>query len=586
MTVAWKLAMGKSDKDKPKEVPAKPTKKSKTINKVARNGTATAKKVANDNGNSTANNSTNGKEQPTSKVETTDGNAAPGPTPTNANSPKVEPPKIAPLQKVCMVDAPGKAVAVITTKQEPTTEASKDDTASYNASTVNDGPSLPNANQAPKNVASKGSTSFSKRGHFMRRLSRSVGRNVSENKGNTNNGNISGAYLIEPLTEDRANNEHVKTVSDTPADPGTDGAKNTAPTSEPQPETVAKAVLLLGTPSSNGDAEPATKPTNAEVGSSRDIKRGSAEVCPSNTTTTPTQPIRSLATTRDILLAASLSRQGSILPIASYPKLSMSTPLTEEKLKLDERSHVKRLFRAVGNEDVTTIVSLLASGLVSPDVVSAGGITPLVYAAARGLFDSTEALIMHSADLNRMSEASFAAFKPTQVASASKLEDGMQTSEPRTALMTAAEHGRLRVAELLLLAGADDGIIAPDGQIALRLAALNGHHDIAEMLPERNDGAAERIAYKLAPARSHMRNAVLCIQIVWFITVFISAWVWGLMLKACKLEESWARFCASVKADLILIQDGWKWTKDKFMAGIEWFLAYWPLLIAYGEDVV
>lgn len=291
------------------------------------------------------------------------------------------------------------------------------------------------------------------------------------------------------------------------------------------------------------------------------------------------------ASTRDLLSATTLSGQGRPLPLTRYPELSMLSSLSEDKILTIERQHIKRLFIAVGTEDTPVLASLLSSGLVSPDVFSAGGITPLVYASAHGLINSTEVLIFHSADVNLMANAAFAAFAPAEVAAASKLKDGMAFSEPRTALMAAAAAGRLRVVKLLLLAGADDSIIAPDGQIALRLACVNGHTHVAKILPALNAGAAQRVKYKLAQAVVHYEDAVRFLQLVLWITLLLATWGWTTLLILTGLEESWARFCHRAREDLVLLRQGWMWCCNTMGQGVKWCKLHWPQMLGYLEDV-
>ena len=59
--------------------------------------------------------------------------------------------------------------------------------------------------------------------------------------------------------------------------------------------------------------------------------------------------------------------------------------------------------------------------------------------------------------------------------------------------MIAAEKGNLTIVKLLIEAyHADDKLIAKDGQIALRLAASNGHREVVDYLPSRSGGGMKR----------------------------------------------------------------------------------------------
>lgn len=591
MPVAWNLGLGKSGDSKRKEEPDKVTKVSKDA-KVAANGTLTNETATKEtgNGSATAKNSVDVKNVATPKAATKkpiDVASHESPSPASTLS----------------LDKPSKVVAnAFIAKKAPTPEAPKDKTQTGVSSKD---AKLPE--QAPQDANAQPSPPVTKRGRLRRRFSRSATKDVileevtpkkfdtkdvvpkdvgikdDALKVDSHKVARTGGVVAKNDGEDvvpskpstsASTNGHARLASHTGkdrVDPDTGDDKLKSPTEETQLEAPPKIAFLIEPPSDD-DAQPDTEPANAEAGPSIVIK--------------PSDAARALASTRDILSAASLSRQGRNLPNTSYPESIMSTSFAQDKLLDEERSHIKRLFVSVGNEDTSTLVSLLTSELVSPNVMTAGAITPLVYAAARGLFDSTEALVMHSADLNLLSRSAFAAFEPAKIASANKLTDDMGHSEFRTPLMAAAENGRLRVVELLLQAGADDSIVAPDGQIALRLAISNGHREVAYLLPKRNDGASKRIAHQLKPARSSLRSVLTCFQILWYITFFLCAACWGLFLHACRLEESWANFCANVRADWESVQKGWNCVKEKIWAGCEWFMAYWPLLISCGEDVV
>ncbi len=61
--------------------------------------------------------------------------------------------------------------------------------------------------------------------------------------------------------------------------------------------------------------------------------------------------------------------------------------------------------------------------------------------------------------------------------------------------------------KLLLERGADDSAVAPDGQLALRLAASNGHREIVEYLPSRRGGGYRRWKVKHSKALYRMKKA-------------------------------------------------------------------------------
>ena len=63
----------------------------------------------------------------------------------------------------------------------------------------------------------------------------------------------------------------------------------------------------------------------------------------------------------------------------------------------------------------------------------------------------------------------------------------------RTPLQQACKTGNLPIVKLLMETHAcNDALIAPDGQLALRLASRNGHKDIVSYLPLRRGGGWKR----------------------------------------------------------------------------------------------
>ena len=78
-------------------------------------------------------------------------------------------------------------------------------------------------------------------------------------------------------------------------------------------------------------------------------------------------------------------------------------------------------------------------------------------------------------------------------------------TETRTPLMLAASMGSLPIVKLLFEPpySADDALVAPDGQIALRLASDNNHRPIVDYLPSRRAGGYLR--FKTHHARSFRR---------------------------------------------------------------------------------
>lgn len=89
----------------------------------------------------------------------------------------------------------------------------------------------------------------------------------------------------------------------------------------------------------------------------------------------------------------------------------------------------------------------------------------------------------------------------------------------RTPLQHAASLGHLVLVKLLMEKyGCDDSIVAPDGQIALRLAAENGHQEVVDYLPLRRRGGFRR--WKHAHRKSLRRVKKAVSRIVDFLEFF------------------------------------------------------------------
>ena len=90
--------------------------------------------------------------------------------------------------------------------------------------------------------------------------------------------------------------------------------------------------------------------------------------------------------------------------------------------------------------------------------------------------------------------------------------------------MFAASTGSLPIVRLLFEApySANDALVAPDGQIALRLASAAGHRSIVEYLPSRRAGGFLRWKTQNAPAIARMKTALRKIG------SFIKFFVWHL----------------------------------------------------------
>lgn len=149
---------------------------------------------------------------------------------------------------------------------------------------------------------------------------------------------------------------------------------------------------------------------------------------------------------------------------------------------------VESFFSSVGASRDELVRDFVARGLVSPDVKSSSGETPLLAAVRARNMSMMRTLLSLGALVNQFGSST----------------DHPQNLNPfdyhqqieylqRTPLQLAAQTGYLAGVKCLMEDhGADDALVAPDGAIALRLAAENGHGEIVAYLPQRRAGALLR----------------------------------------------------------------------------------------------
>ncbi|KPM43282.1 hypothetical protein AK830_g3264 [Neonectria ditissima] len=160
---------------------------------------------------------------------------------------------------------------------------------------------------------------------------------------------------------------------------------------------------------------------------------------------------------------------------------------------------------AVGHDDV--VRNFVARGLVSPDTTNELGETPLLAAVRAGKTPMVSTLVALGATVDAFGRSLSSTHKG----------DGFPD---RTPLQSAAEQGHLALVRVLMEDyGADDGLMAPDGAMALRLAAMNGHREIVEYLPARRGGSWLR--WKTAHAEEMRRVRRALSSILYFVRVLV-----------------------------------------------------------------
>uniref|UniRef100_A0A0B7KE63 Uncharacterized protein n=1 Tax=Bionectria ochroleuca TaxID=29856 RepID=A0A0B7KE63_BIOOC len=187
------------------------------------------------------------------------------------------------------------------------------------------------------------------------------------------------------------------------------------------------------------------------------------------------------ATAQDDLEARIERTSGLELPILRTPTLdysrphnpSLKTEQADNAANLDartlERDIVLAFFTAIRSGHNDLVSQLVSRGLVSPDVTNSGGETPLLAAVCAGNTPMISTLVALGATVNAYGT-------PCSIDSGRR-----HRRLRRTPLQLAAQQGRLALVKVLVEDyGADDSLVAPDGYIALRLAAKNGHREIDE----------------------------------------------------------------------------------------------------------
>jgi len=222
------------------------------------------------------------------------------------------------------------------------------------------------------------------------------------------------------------------------------------------------------------------------------------------------------------------------LPVLHHPELS-------DDIRNDyDANYVRRyeqiidtFFEAIksGNDDVFSL--WIEGGLVTTETKNQNGCTPLLAAIEADKLHTVEKLVILGADVNAYG---ITAGRPKRRYKSSSY----RTEIHRTPLQFAAEKGNLKIVKMLKEAyHADDSLIAPDGQHALRLAAMNGHREIVKYLPSRRGGGWRRWKIKHHKSLSRAKHAGIAIVKVFkfFIYAIPKFFLWD-MPKHCIIKPA------------------------------------------------
>jgi hypothetical protein len=201
---------------------------------------------------------------------------------------------------------------------------------------------------------------------------------------------------------------------------------------------------------------------------------------------------------------------------------------------------VRMFFHAILSKNDEIVALLIEMGLMTPETTDEHKRTPLLAAVDAGNVRTVQQLMDFGADVNAL--AVRPVLPPPNRGYA-------YVPVYRTPLQSAAEKGNLTLVKLLMgTYQADDSIIAPDGQHALRLAAANGYKEIVDYLPVRRGGGWRRWKAKHRNTFIRMKRAAMKIcdffQILFWYAPKMVVWdapqyfiIWPIIRGAKWLKE-------------------------------------------------
>ncbi|KAK2811358.1 hypothetical protein FQN50_002235 [Emmonsiellopsis sp. PD_5] len=163
---------------------------------------------------------------------------------------------------------------------------------------------------------------------------------------------------------------------------------------------------------------------------------------------------------------------------------------------------IRTLFSSIATGDSELISWLLQNRLITADTINTDGMTPLLAAVKAGRMRIVQELVDFGAEPDAYGTVRW-----------QRVLRG-ETPIKRTPLQFAAELGNLPFVKLFIETyHCDDSKIAPDGELALRLAAENGHRHVVDYLPVRRGGGWKRWQTKHQKA---MKNAERAVRSIFF----------------------------------------------------------------------
>lgn len=261
----------------------------------------------------------------------------------------------------------------------------------------------------------------------------------------------------------------------------------------------------------------------------------------------------------DDLASALLEHDGDDLPITKYPVIADESPTSTRRAQV-----VKLYYEAITKADMQLLTAILERGLVTPETINEAGRTPLLAAVEAEKATSVRFLIDSGADTN--------AYGITETVKPKSYEKKHKKKQHtyRTPLQYAAQLGNFTIVKVLRDNGADDALIAPDGQLALRLAATTGHREIVDFLPRQRGGGFKRWKVKHTTAMHRCEKAARGILmfgrvLIYEIPKFI---VWSVPKHLLALpvwkRAKWLHAHKAEIPELIAkkLQEVWEWLKE------------------------
>ncbi|KAK6503216.1 hypothetical protein TWF481_008246 [Arthrobotrys musiformis] len=181
---------------------------------------------------------------------------------------------------------------------------------------------------------------------------------------------------------------------------------------------------------------------------------------------------------------------------------------------------VQTFFDAIENENSELISAFIEGGFVKVDTKSRDGVTPLVAAVRANHVRIVQQLVDYGADVNEMSTETDPTAPYYRQYRHGHIIPNPYEHTMRTPLMAAAEKGHLPLVKLFVeVFHAKDDIVPPDGMIALRLAAKNGHREVVDYLPSRRTGGLQRWQFK--NKNSIRRARIILLDIYWYLKIVL-----------------------------------------------------------------